>query len=140
MSMDITDVQQEIDRLTRISTVSHHKTQLKNNKNRAASICSGTCFGGAVEIIMRAPDGRAIYSQLMPGEVVEFIKQLAAGISIDVELKPRQDFASWRAWRNTEEQKKWANGHAPHPNLDESDLNVGTTTPEKPSPESRRSK
>jgi hypothetical protein len=123
--MDINDVQKEIEKLSRLDNIKHHKNQLKNNKNRALSICSGTCFGGAAEISMRGADGRAIYCQLMPGEVVEFIMQLAAGIGLVVDIKPRKDFASWRAWRTTNEQQELANGHAPLPNLDESDLNVG---------------
>lgn len=124
MSISI-DVDKEIQRLSNEDRLSHHKRQLKTNKDRASSICTGTCFGGATEIIMRNTDGQVSWVQLMPTEVVELIKQLAAGVSLEVELKPRRDFASWRAWRNPEERILPADGHPPYPKLDEASLNIG---------------
>jgi hypothetical protein len=87
-----------------------------SNINRARSIFAGTSFGGVTEIMMRGDGNRHLWCVMQPVEVVEFIRQLAANVGCDVDLKPRRDFASWRDWRVTEEEKQHLNGHAPFVN------------------------
>ena len=83
--------------------------------NRARSVTVGTCFGGTTEIMMRG-NKNYMWTPMQPVEVIELIHQLAANVGCQVALKPRQDFASWRNWRVTEEEKKHLNGHPPFVN------------------------
>lgn len=70
---------------------------IQQNRNRARSVTVGTSFGGIVEIILRS-DLATVYAQMQPVEVVELIEQLASGCGLNIIMKPKQDFASWRGW------------------------------------------
>ena len=70
---------------------------LKQNRNRARSITVGTAFGGVVEVNMRS-DAGSVYAQMQPTEAIELIEQLAAGVGIEIAMRPKQNFASWRGW------------------------------------------
>lgn len=83
---------------------------------RARSISVGTAFGGTTEVSMRSDDGSSLWCFMQPVEVIELIHQLAANVGCHVALKPRKDFASWRDWRVTEEEKLHYNGWAPFVN------------------------
>lgn len=83
--------------------------------NRASSVVVGTAFNGVTEVSMRVHD-RVTWAVLQPVEVVELIHQLAANIGCHINLQARKDFASWRDWRVTEEDKKHLNGHVPFAN------------------------
>ena len=72
---------------------------IQQNRNRARSITVGTAFGGVVEIGMRS-DVASVYAQMQPTEGVELIEQLAAGLGIEIAMRPKQDFASWRGWED----------------------------------------
>ena len=72
---------------------------MQQNRNRARSITIGTAFGGIVEIGMRS-DAASVYAQIQPTEGVELIEQLAAGLGIEIAMRPKQDFASWRGWED----------------------------------------
>ena len=72
---------------------------MKQNRNRARSITIGTAFGGILEISMRS-DSASVYAQIQPTEGVELIEQLAAGLGIEIAMRPKQDFASWRGWED----------------------------------------
>lgn len=80
---------------------------LESNKNRARSITVGTAFGGAVEISMRG-DYHNLWTVLQPVEVVEIIEQLASGVGLEIAIRPRQDFATWRGWNVDSENRYWA--------------------------------
>ncbi len=84
---------------------------LIQNKNRSRSITVGTAFGGIVEISMRG-DYHSLWSSLQPVEVVELIEQLASGIGLQVAMRPKQDFASWRGWNADADDRYWS-GTAP---------------------------
>ena len=88
----------------------------ESNRNRARSITVGTAFGGTAEIMMRGDGGRHLWCLMQPCEVVELINQLAANVGCNAELKPRNDFASWRDWRVSDAEKKHLNGHVPFVN------------------------
>ena len=83
--------------------------------SRARSITVGTCFGGTTEIMMRG-NNTYMWTPMQPVEVVELINQLAANIGCHVALKPKKDFASWRNWRVTDEEREHLNGHPPFVN------------------------
>ena len=88
----------------------------ESNRSRARSITVGTAFGGTAEIMMRGDGGRHLWCVMQPGEVVELIHQLAANVGCNADLKPRNDFASWRDWRVSEADKKALNGNVPFVN------------------------
>lgn len=81
---------------------------------RARSITVGTCFGGTTEIMMRGNNGY-MWTPLQPVEVIELIHQLAANVGCLINLTPRNDFSSWRKWRDAENATPKVE-HAPFPN------------------------
>jgi hypothetical protein len=67
------------------------------NQTRARSISVGTAGGGIVEINMRG-DFSNLWYTMQPTEAVELIAQISASIGVEIAIRPRQDFASWRSW------------------------------------------
>ena len=43
-------------------------------------------------------DHANLWYLLQPVEAVEIIQQLAASAGLEIAIRPRQDFASWRSW------------------------------------------
>lgn len=77
---------------------------MKQNRFRARSVTVGTAFGGIPEIVLRS-DGATVHAQMQPTEVVELIEQLAAGVGVEVAMRPKQNFASWRGWEEVIQQR-----------------------------------
>lgn len=77
---------------------------VKGLQNRARSISVGTAFGGIVEISLRT-DTHHVYAQIQPTEVIEFIEQLAAGVGVEIAMRPKLNFASWRGWEEVIDQR-----------------------------------
>jgi hypothetical protein len=42
---------------------------------------------------------------MQPTEVVELIEQLAAGIGVEIAMRPKENFASWRGWEEVLKQR-----------------------------------
>lgn len=84
--------------------------------SRSRSVTVGTAFGGVTELSMRANDGSHLWCVMQPVEVIELIHQLAASVGCHIHIQPRKDFASWRNWKHTEEEKIAMNGHPFFPN------------------------
>lgn len=82
----------------------HEYNSIKQNESRARSITVGTAFGGIVEINMRADIG-TVYANLQPTEAIEIIEQLAAGVGVEIAMRPKKNFASWRGWEEVIEQR-----------------------------------
>lgn len=80
---------------------------LLTNKSRARSVTVGTAFGGSVELSMRG-DYANLWAILQPVEVVELVEQLAAGVGLEIAIRPRQDFATWRGWSTDADDRYWA--------------------------------
>jgi hypothetical protein len=80
---------------------------LLSNRNRSRSLTVGTAFGGVVEVSMRG-DYHSLWCTLQPVEVVEIIEQLAASAGLEIAVRPRQDFATWRGWDTDADHKYWA--------------------------------
>ncbi len=94
--------------------------QLENftgEKNRARSISVGNASGGITEITLRKTNGETTWYLLQPVEVIELIHQLAANVGCHINLKPREDFASWRGWNpvHNEQPRIERSEHPPHP-------------------------
>ena len=108
----------EVQRLEKLRQVQAEMDveNLESNRNRARSVTVGTAFGGTAELMMRGDGGRHLWCLMQPVEVVELIHQLAANVGCNADLKPRQDFSSWREWKVSEAEKKHLNGHAPFVN------------------------
>lgn len=71
---------------------------------RARSITVGNAFGGVTEVSLRGTGDRFLWILMQPAEVVELVNQLAANIGCHIHIQPRNDFASWRQWKETTEQ------------------------------------
>lgn len=85
---------------------------LISSKSRARSVTVGTTFGGSLEISLRG-DYYNLWAVLQPVEVVELIEQMASGVGLQVAMRPRQDFASWRGWDLQAEDRYWAGAASP---------------------------
>lgn len=70
---------------------------LKQTQSRARSLSVGTAGGGVVELNMRG-DFANLWYQMTPPEAIELIGQLAAACGVEIAMRPRNDFASWRSW------------------------------------------
>jgi hypothetical protein len=79
---------------------------LEASRTRARSFTVGTAFGGIVEVGMRG-DFSTLYCLLQPVEAVEFIEQLAAAAGLQVALRPKQDFSTWRGWNVEADDRYW---------------------------------
>jgi hypothetical protein len=77
---------------------------IKQNQSRARSITVGTAFGGVVEINVRS-DAGSVYAQMQPTEAIELIEQLAAGVGVEIAIRPKVNFASWRGWEEVIKQR-----------------------------------
>jgi hypothetical protein len=77
------------------------------NRNRARSCTVGTAFGGAVEVALRG-DHSNLWCVLQPVEVIEMMEQLAAAVGVQIAMRPKNDFSTWRGWDdNMVENKYW---------------------------------
>lgn len=99
---------------------------LEVNKNRARSFTVGTAFGGVIEVSMRG-DYSNLWCLLQPVEAVEFIEQLAAAAGLQVALRPKQDFSTWRGWEVDSTDKYWVGAARWQLNLEDNiDQIIGT--------------
>lgn len=85
---------------------------LKQNQTRARSLSIGTATGGVIEVGMRG-DFSSLWYLLQPVEAIEIIGQLAAAAGVEIAMRPRQDFASWRSWDTSLPDNTYWVGTAP---------------------------
>jgi hypothetical protein len=95
------EVQKELERRNSLRRLE----SLDANESRAQTFAVGTAGGGTVEIIMRTASGKFLWNVYQPVEVVEIINQLSSGIGCEINLMPKQDFSTWRTWKEVEELK-----------------------------------
>ena len=108
---------------------------LEANKNRAQSVSIGMSGSGTTEITMRGEDGTFLWNVYQPVQVTEFIHQLAASIGCHIHIQPRDDFGSWREWREpTTAEKLHLNGFPPFPNQELGHEKVGLLKQEPTTP------
>ena len=99
--------EQEISELRQLIQEAYEQNELdsiKSSRNRARSITVGTAFGGVCEVTLRS-ETTFLYAQIQPTEVVELIEQLAAGVGVEIAMRPKQNFASWRGWEEVIDQR-----------------------------------
>jgi len=124
--MNSRDVQRELNKRQKLRQLE----ALESNESRAQSIAIGNAGGGQTEITMRSAMGKFLWNVYQPVEVVELINQLAANIGCHIHIKPREDFASWRTWKELSlEQKKHYGSFPPFPNEFLDDGKCGATLP-----------
>lgn len=70
---------------------------IKQNQTRARSLSVGPCGGGVIELNMRG-DFSNLWYQLPPVEAIELIGQLASAAGVEIAIRPKHDFSSWRSW------------------------------------------
>jgi hypothetical protein len=102
---------------------------LKQSQTRASSFSVGTSGGGIIEVSMRG-DFSNLWYLLHPVEAVEIIEQLAAAAGLQVALRSKQDFSSWRSWDTTIPGAAHWIGAAPW-QLNDADRNYLTEMKEK---------
>lgn len=102
---------------------------LEQTKTRGRSITIGNAGGGIIEICIRG-DYATLWHQLPPTEVVELIGQLAAASGVEVAMRPKNDFSTWRSWDPTLPASVTWMGAAPY-QLSESDKALLAATKEK---------
>lgn len=69
----------------------------QNDLNRGRSITVGK-VNEAVEVTIRTVGGISAFHILNQDETIELIHQLAANVGCHINIKPREDFASYRIW------------------------------------------
>lgn len=72
-----------------------------NTRHRARSITIGTAYGGVIEVALRN-EFNHMWTIMQPVEAVEIMEQIAAACGIEVAMRPKQNFTSWRQWDTTE--------------------------------------
>jgi hypothetical protein len=135
----------ELDKQMKALLAEQSLANFKSDINRARSISVGHAGGGVTEVSLRRADSGTVYYFLQPVEVIELIHQLAANVGCHINLQPRDDFSSWRAWNPTHSKQPAIdnNGHPPHPNSISEHFEVGAKLPhpeEQPGMKLNRSK
>jgi hypothetical protein len=108
-----------------------------SNLTRARSITVGNAFGGTTEVSMRGNGDRFLWVVMQPVEVLELINQLAANIGCHINVKPRDDFGSWRQWREVSGQPalatwpEWSN-HPPNATIPAPEQQPGLNIQKEP--------
>lgn len=102
---------------------------LEQTKTRGRSIMIGNAGGGIIEICIRG-DYATLWHQLPPTEVVELIGQLAAASGIEIAMRPKNDFSTWRSWDPTLPASVVWMGASPY-QLSDDDKALLTATKEK---------
>jgi hypothetical protein len=120
--LSIEEIEKEIQRKAKL----RHLKSLMQEDHRAQSITIGTAGGGTTEITLRGIDGSYLWLVQQPVEVIELINQLSANIGCHIHIQPRNDFSSWRQWKElSEEERLHLNGFPPFPNDMAISRNVG---------------
>ena len=70
---------------------------LEQNRTRARSFTIGCAGGGIIEVGLRG-DYSNLWYLLQPVEAIEMMYQLAAASGVEIIMRPRNDFSSWRSW------------------------------------------
>ena len=109
------EIQNKIDKLLRLRQLE----SMEADKNRAQTVSVGRAGTGETEISLRGVDVTYLFAIIHPAEVVE-------SNGLHIALRPRDDFASWREWKDvTDEDRQHLNGWAPFPQLEQNSQNYG---------------
>ena len=92
-----------------------------NTRHRARSVTVGTAYGGVIEIALRN-EFNHMWTIMQPVEVVEFIESAAAAVGVEIAMRPKQNFTSWRGWDYDGEQPAFFGRGTPYPTLEHSEL------------------
>lgn len=96
----------------------HQVRAMEQEAHRAQAITIGKTGACSTEITLRGVDGNYLFGVYHPAEVIELINQLSANIGCHIHIKPRDDFASYREWKELgEDDLAHLNGWAPFPEM-----------------------
>ena len=95
---------EELRKQIELECVINELDSLKDSRHRSRNLTVGTCFGGVVNVAMNN-EHYHMYCQLQPTEAIEIIEQLAAGVGVEIAMRPKQNFASWRGWEEVIDQR-----------------------------------
>jgi len=104
----------EIEKILEARNIAAQKRSFKQEKFRAQSIMVGKVGSGTTEISLRGLDGSYLFIVLHPTEIIELLHQLAANTGCTVDITPREDFASYRSWPNSTQEKNNTGAFVPH--------------------------
>lgn len=85
---------------------------LQQSCTRARSCSVGTSTGGMVEISMRG-DFANLWYLLHPVEAIEMIESLASVCGVEIAMRPKENFSSWRSWNLDQPDNSYWLGAAP---------------------------
>ena len=106
--------EKELDKEIRRKTKERQLKAMEQENYRAQTMTIGHTGNGMTEISMRGVVSGYLWNVYQPVEVVELINELAANIGCHIHIQPRNDFASWRQWKEqTDEERLHYNGHPP---------------------------
>ena len=69
---------------------------------RGISLTFGQIGACDIEVSMRMHNGHVSYYTMRPAQCIEYIHQLAALVGLAISIKPRDDFSSYRAWKEVD--------------------------------------
>lgn len=86
-----------------------------NTRHRGRSLTVGNGYSGVIEVSIRN-EFNHMWIIMQPVEAVEIIEQIAAACGIEIAMRPKQNFTSWRSWNfeNVEENFNHIKGSSPH--------------------------
>ena len=120
----------ELEKIHAASNLASQKRSVKQEEFRAQSIMVGKIGAGTTEVSLRGLDGDYLFIILHPTEVIELLHQLAANTGCTLDIHPRQDFASYREWPNSNQDKKEpSTPFAPHAELAFDYSSIGSIGP-----------
>lgn len=125
---------QELEEKIHLRMKERQLKSMAQDDHRAQSISIGHAGGGTTDITMRGACGGYLWNIYQPTEVVELINQLAANIGCHIHIQPREDFSSWRQWKQiSDEERENLNGFPPFSEQLNQNFRLGTGSPLLPS-------
>tara|TARA_R110000765_G_scaffold62909_1_gene122274 strand:+ start:129 stop:599 length:471 start_codon:yes stop_codon:yes gene_type:complete len=120
----------ELEKILAARALATQKQSFEQEKFRAQSIMVGRVGAGTTEVSLRGLDGDYLFILLHPTEVIELLHQLAANTGCTLDIRPRQDFASFREWPNSnQDEEKLSTSFPPHPKLVSDYNTIGSGDP-----------
>lgn len=70
---------------------------MDNTRHRGRSLTVGNSYSGVIEVAIRN-EFNHMWIIMQPVEAVEIMEQIAAACGIEIAMRPKQNFTSWRSW------------------------------------------
>ena len=93
------DIETYVRREQRLHDAAMQIAQREEEQYRGVALAFGQIGACDIEASMRMHNGHVAYFVMRPAQVTEYIHQLAALVGLTISVKPREDFSSYRAWK-----------------------------------------